>query len=135
MTGPLVVPRIIWGALVASTLIYIAVLELGVVVVEPQWEPLLLPLSLAAFGTAAASLLVPRLAMRRRQASSPGDATGAYLATLIIALALAESVAIFGLVLGLLGAPPKFVMPFFVVAWILMFIRFPTTEQLDEFRS
>jgi hypothetical protein len=55
-----------------------------------------------------------------------------YLTTLILALALAESVATFGLVLGFLGAPATVVVPFFAVAWILMVIRFPTQEKLDR---
>jgi hypothetical protein len=54
---------------------------------------------------------------------------------LILSLALAESVCIFGLVLGFLGAPATVVMPFFFVTWVLMIIRFPTREKLDAFNA
>ena len=141
MNKQLTVPRILWAALLGSTLIYVAVLELAAKSGEPHWEFLMLPLSTGAVTTAAASLAVPRIMVRRhrsgrdRDDSSLPEAAGAYLIALIVALALAESVAIFGLVLGLLGAPPKVVMPFFAVAWVLMLIRFPSQEKLDEFLS
>ena len=78
--------------------------------------------------------MAPRMLLRRRPARGTATVThdGGYLAALIVALALAESVAIFGLVLGFLGAPPTVVVPFFVVAWILMIIRFPTRERVDR---
>lgn len=140
MTGQLAVPRILWAALLGSTLIYVAVLELAAEIGEPRWEFLLLPLSVAGLAAAGASLLGPRIMLRRRRSGrgseeAADDASGGYLVALIIALALAESVAIFGLVLGLQGAPPRIVMPFFAVAWVLMLIRFPTQEKLDEFRA
>jgi hypothetical protein len=50
--------------------------------------------------------------------------------SLILAMALAEAVAIYGLVLGFNGAPPSVVLPFFVGAWILMIIRSPTEAKL-----
>ncbi|MGB5413418.1 MAG: hypothetical protein WBN01_02140, partial [Polyangiales bacterium] len=59
---------------------------------------------------------------------------GGYLTMLIVALALAESVAIFGLVLGFLGAPAIVVVPFFALAWILMILRFPTKDRRDRQR-
>jgi hypothetical protein len=118
--------RVLWGALFASTLIYIVVLEL--IAVEPgaDWQSLVPLFAIAGVGTAGASLLAPRFVPRR---------PGAYLVTLILALALAESVCILGLVLGFLGAPPAVVMPFFVVTWVLMVIRFPTEAKLEAFEG
>ena len=114
----------LWAALFASTLIYIVVLEVTTVQVEGEWQGLVLPFAFAGVGTAGASLLAPRFV---RQSNS------AYLVALILSLALAESVCILGLVLGLLGAPPTVVMPFFFVTWVLMIIRFPTQDKLDRF--
>lgn len=141
MAGQLTAPRIIWAALLASTLIYVVVLELTATSGEPHWEMLLVPLAIAGASTAGASLVAPGIVLRRHlatrddPAATSTDSAGVYLVTLIIALALAESVAIFGLVLGLQGAPPKVVMPFFTVAWVLMLARFPTQEKLDAFVS
>jgi F0F1-type ATP synthase membrane subunit c/vacuolar-type H+-ATPase subunit K len=137
MKGPLVVPRAIWAALFVSTLIYIVVLELTKVQNDASWQALLYPLAFGAVMTASASLVVPRMVLKQGAAGTRGDASntrgGRYLTALILALALAESIAIFGLVLGFLGAPPAVVVPFFAVTWILMLIRFPTQEKLDRF--
>jgi len=140
MTGPLTLSRILWTALFISTLLYIVVLELTTVQTEADWEALALPLVFAGVMLAGASLIGPRILIRRRSSTraeepSAGRAAGAYLVALILAMALAESIAIFGLILGFLGAPPSVVVPFFVVTWILMLIRFPTQEKLDEFRA
>jgi hypothetical protein len=48
--------------------------------------------------------------------------------SMILALALAESVAIFGLALVALRAPLSWGIPFFVVAWVLQIARFPRTD-------
>lgn len=118
--------RILWAALFASTLMYIVVLELTTAKPEADWEAVAPMFAFGAAGAAGGSLFAPRFVAR---------SAGAYLAALIIALALAESVCILGLVLGFLGAPPMVVLPFFVVTWVLMIIRFPTRERLDTFRS
>jgi hypothetical protein len=134
----LAVSRILWAALFVSTLIYVAVLELMTAQSEGHWQSLLLSFAFAGVGAAAASLFAPRFARGKRSRGATAEprssqARGPYLVALILALAFAESVAILGLVLGLLGAPPSFVMPFFFVTWILMLIRFPTQEKLDAF--
>ena len=120
----LTVARILWGALFASTLLYIVVLELVSVEAKTEWQSLALIFALGGAGAAGGSLLAPRLVSR---------STGAYTVALILSLALAESVCILGLVLGFLGAPPIVVMPFFVVTWVLMVIRFPTAERIKAF--
>lgn len=48
------------------------------------------------------------------------------MAPFIVSLALTESIALFGFVLGFLGHPLLSYLPFFVVAWLLMLVRFPT---------
>ncbi|KPK52460.1 MAG: hypothetical protein AMJ63_09350 [Myxococcales bacterium SG8_38_1] len=120
------VARILWGALFFSTLLYIVVLELTEVQSEADWESLATMFAFGAAGAAGASLLAPRFVRR---------STGAYIISLVLALALAESVCILGLVLGFLGAPPTVVMPFFFVTWVLMVIRFPTKEKMAAFDS
>ncbi len=135
MKDSLFVSRILWSALFASTLIYLLVLELVELQTGRSWETLLYPFAFAAVTSAGASLLAPRMMMRRRPSIDTSAVTDdGYLTMLIVALALAESVAIFGLFLGLLGAPATVVVPFFAVAWILMVIRFPTKERRDHQR-
>jgi len=140
MTGPLGLPRVLWAALFASTFIYIVVLELMTPEAVSDWQALVLPFAFAGVTTAAASLLAPRFIRARRLRGDAGQppssqTAGPFLVALILALALAESVCILGLVLGFLGAPPAVVMPFFFVAWILMVVRFPTKEKLDAFSA
>ena len=118
--------RVLWGALFASTLIYIVVLELTTAQPDADWQSLAAMFAFGAAGAAVASLIAPRFVKRSE---------GAYLVALILALALAESVCILGLVLGFLGAPPSVVLPFFVVTWVLMIIRFPTQERVDVFNA
>jgi hypothetical protein len=51
---------------------------------------------------------------------------------MILGLALAESVALFGLVLGQLGSPLPGVLPFFVVSWGLMLSKLPTERAIVQ---
>jgi len=133
MKDSLFVPRILWAALFASTLLYVLVLEVVEVQTGSSWQMLVYPLAFIAVTTGGASLIAPRMMFTRpSNDASTGPDNGGYLTSLIVALALAESVAIFGLVLGFLGAPPMVVVPFFAVAWILMIIRFPTKERVDR---
>jgi hypothetical protein len=118
--------RILWGALFASTLIYIVVLELTTAQPDADWQSLAMMFAFGAVGAAGASLIAPQFVKRSE---------GAYLVALILGLALAESVCILGLVLGFLGAPPSVVMPFFVVTWVLMIFRFPTRDRVEAFKA
>ena len=124
--GDIGLPRILWSALFLSTLIYIVVLELMKAEAGTDWQPLAMMFAFGAVGAAGASLLAPRFVK---------CSSGAYLISLILALALAESVCILGLVLGFLGAPASVVLPFFAVTWVLMIIRFPTAERIAAFDS
>jgi F0F1-type ATP synthase membrane subunit c/vacuolar-type H+-ATPase subunit K len=131
MGGQLGISRVLWIALFGSTLIYIAVLELTTIDVAADWQSLALMFAFGAVGSAGASLVAPRFV--RRSASSGTQSP--YLVALILSLALAESVSILGLVLGFMGAPPTVVLPFFVVTWVLMILRFPTQQRIDAFES
>lgn len=134
MAGKLLVPRILWFALFLSTLVYLYVLDLTTVQGEPSWEKLLTGLAITAVAVGAASLFAPRLLVKRRPPKpSHGSPENRYVTSFILAMALAEAVAIYGLVLGFKGAPPSVVLPFFVGAWILMIIRFPTEAKLAVF--
>jgi len=51
--------------------------------------------------------------------------------SLVLTCALRESIAIFGLILGVLGFDLPWVAPFFVAAWLLLALAFPTGRELD----
>jgi hypothetical protein len=109
------------------------ILELATVPAEGTWTVLFYPLVFAAASTAGASLLMPRIMLRRRaNGQSLARRERNYVTELIVTLALAESVAIFGLVLGFLGAPARVVVPFFAVTWVLMLLRFPSAEKRER---
>ena len=126
MKSPLLTARILWGALFASTLLYLLVLELVDLDAGADWQSLVYPLGFAGAATSVASLVVPRRLRLQGDNRSARSQESSYLTGLILGLALAESVAIFGLVLGFLGAPATVVVPFFVVCWLLMFLQLPT---------
>ncbi len=76
-----------------------------------------------------------RVTMRRLfadPASARRSAIAAHKTPFIVGMALAESVAIYGLVLGLLGFPPANVAPFFAGCWILMACHFPRVAAIER---
>ena len=58
------------------------------------------------------------------------DAFPRYHTTLLMGLALAESVALFGLAAGYMGAPPAVSAPFFAVSFALLATKFPRAETI-----
>lgn len=159
----LLTPRILWGALLASTVLFLVVLLL-----QPhapsQPMPILPPaLGVMALGLAVFSFVLPmqqqratlqrakvevtdapdpnasgiipyRDAPKRRVFADPAAAeTAAFVAyqtPLILGCALSEAIATFGFVLGFLGHPPAVFLPFFVLSWILIAVRFPTLARV-----
>jgi hypothetical protein len=165
----LVTARILWGALLLSTVLFLVVL----LVIRPDPpeapQPMLLPvLALAAVASAAFSEIVPRMNYRqaarnvkletedeaiadpnrhasdvlpfretttvmRKVAKDPKAARQRafmiYQTAFILKMALAESIALYGFILHFLGFPLTVALPFFVVCWILMLVRFPTLEK------
>jgi len=131
----LLVPRILWFALFVSTLIYVYVLDVTPLKGEPTWEPISTIMMVAAVGSGLASLFAPRLLVKPASKSKAPNTTpmNQYQIGLILALAFAEAVAIYGMILGFQGAPNGVVLPYFVAAWVLMLIRFPTESKLAQF--
>lgn len=160
------VPRILWGALYASTFVYLFVyfsrpapaspggsletmhIALGVAALGCAVASFLLPARFHAMGAAAAKLAVEEVpdpdgsVMFRDKAptvrvfADPGQARkkamALYFTPLVLSLALTEAIAIYGLVLGFLGAEPVAVLPFFIAAWILFIPRFPRWRSAIE---
>jgi hypothetical protein len=157
------VMRVLWTALLGQP---VMLLVAGYLVTSSREEtvtpdPVLLPvLSLVALGSAAASLVLPRVLQRpallalklpltdaptvgpsrgRRRQRRFEDAALARTRLLttaqtyfIIGMALAESVGLMGFVLWFLGFPFPYVAPMFVVTAALMISKFP---RLSHFES
>ncbi len=135
--------RILWAALLVSQGIYLG-LVVGQVIPPPEEPPepvLLTGLSAAAMFSAVLSILLPRMFYRQAlagpqfahaegMAQGPDGVLGVALrlafAPFIIGCALAESVAIYGLILGLIGFSLLTVAPFFAAGAMLMLVQFPT---------
>ena len=141
------VPRIMWLALLVSQGIYLTLLNVpGLIEVAPEPPPAVMRFVLmgVALLVAVASFVVPRIlwasALKRTAYRAPQDTARSHdeaalrqgmklgMAPFILGLALNEAVAIFGLVLGFLGEGWLFTTPFFVLAIVLMLVRFPTEE-------
>jgi len=163
MQQRLMTARILWGALFASTVMFLVVLQVAKNP-HPEPIPLMAPmLGLVALGIAVVSFLLPsyqlktvltrsnvvvteeadptasgiipyRDAPKRRVFAKPEQALAtafmAYQTPLILGCALSESIALFGFVLGYLGHPPLVYLPFFVLAWGLLAVRFPTLARV-----
>ncbi len=73
---------------------------------------------------------------RRRRFTDPAAARQRAIpvmnTALVIPLALAESIAIFGMLLLLFGFGAALGLPFFLVAWGWMLARFPTARRLEH---
>lgn len=154
---------ILWGALFASTFVYLLVLFLVPHPTTPEEPMMLYAIAAAAFMSAVMSIVMSRrffqmaLSRRRLEVREEPDtsqvqyrdqipmrrlfadpeaarrvAVTLHRVPFILGMALAESVAIFGFVLGFLGFPlPQFV-PFFGVCWALMLFHFPRLGAIER---
>ncbi len=153
--------RVLWVALVSSVVLLYVSHRLMSVPVAPR-DPTLFPsLVVVALTNAAASLFYPgfllrqaakKLALETREVpgaitpNSPNatrrvfvDAEKAraaalrlYQVNLVLSLALAETVALLGFVLGFHGFPDEQVLPFFGAALVLMALRFPGPRAAEK---
>ncbi len=115
---------------------------LSLVLPEVMWKRSLSRLDLPtreARGSSASLVLrdeAPTLKVYDDPEAARLAVTGCFFSPFILGMALAESVAIFGLILGFLGSPPTVSLPFFLVSWGLLATRFPrekaTLEAAEE---
>jgi hypothetical protein len=146
--------RVMWVGILVSVGLFYVVLRMAKHPSAPD-DPISFPIFAAlALSGGFASLLLPpylhrqgtlRAALETRDAESaisadsttttrrvfvdPGKARGVaqklYQSSLVLSLALSESVALVGLVLGMRGFPEERVLPFFVASVGLIALRFP----------
>ena len=134
--------RILWLGLLASQGLYAALLLGGVLHTPGELaNPILLPaLGVVAVAVAVVSFVLPAI-MHRRAAVALAATLGEHggdnqvlqrrafeigFAPLILSLALSESIAIDGLMLGAMGNPFLWCGPFFIGSVALTVARFPT---------
>ena len=146
----LLVMWIIWGAMVGSLVIYIVICNLfGDQIRQPiRPEFPLVLLRNIFFGVSAIALIAAHF-IRKFILSRPSGTVGSvspfkpspqeqvmiygkYLSTMIISLALCESIGIYGLVLFILGSSYKTLYGFMIISAIGMFHYRPKREAIEE---
>lgn len=123
----------IWGALLMSIVIYIAVLEFSakeVTATASDNQPLVFILAGVALVNIFISVGINRLYIR--PAAKKPDHFSGVMNGCIVSWALAESAAIFGLVLGFLGSPRTISALFFAAGFITMLFVAPKFAKLRE---
>lgn len=134
--------RILWWSLMASLLVYVVVAHVASPAAEPD-APILviaIALSVVAFGTGLATLLVRRIALAgpiARGELDPGTPEGQTRAftIFILNLALSESIGIYGLVLAFLSGEAAWSIPFAAAALVLIVVHRPMAADLRSART
>lgn len=144
MSGPdqqrasMTVLRIIWICLMIALCVYVLVANLVAPGMhEEGYHPEYIPVVRIALGFMAVILLSASVFVRRHfihkietgQSEFPNQT---YLTGVIISLTLAENVAIFGLVLKLLGDPTDLYYLFILASAFFLFLHRPQEHQLTE---
>lgn len=126
----------LWAALTGSVFLYFAMLRFGIVTPpEPgKEEPLsegglslAMILTAVGFVNAMASMAVRMIVKNVRDQQGRRVTPKWIFPAFVVALALAESPAIFGFILGLQGEDPKAMMLLFGVSLVAMFANNPAS--------
>ena len=117
--------RILWFALTASTVLLFVVLGR---VERPKTQPdptMAMALAVVALGVLGVSIVLPRKQMLIAAGFRERSPLPVIHTAFILGMALTESVALFGFVLGFQNFATTIYVPFFAVAWIVFVLRFP----------
>ncbi|MEM7248365.1 MAG: hypothetical protein AAF533_23725 [Acidobacteriota bacterium] len=115
---PRTVFLIVWAAFTVSIGIYVAVGLLAAPKdVEPPSQVLAALLGVIAIGLVGAGFFARTLAWPNGTADYESPSAQRAFGLTVVAYALFESCGIFGLVLALLGAPPLWTIPFYVISF------------------
>lgn len=140
------VMQILWAALLTSHMILAVVLWFiryrpGAAPPHAPPQPLMAPvLGVVALVVAVLSIVIPRTVMQGQikklkltRHSSDEQLAGLMpvaQTTMILGMALCESISIDGLMLGMLGFPIEYTIPFFAVGLLLAAPRYPSANWL-----
>lgn len=135
LVNPMLTPRIVWGALVLSTFMYYSILvQKGTGAPTGDGDLMILPLSIVAAVVFILSFVVPEFILKAqaRRLQRPLELqklVSISLVPLVIRMAFAESVCIFGLLLGLRNGIQYF-YPFWAASLLSMLLAFPSEAKL-----
>jgi len=120
----LLILRILWFAFVATQFIFATILTLQTELPVPDPDEIdLMTVVFAALALTAATaslVVIPRIAARQRLE---------FLQALLLRFAAAESIGIFGMILGFSGADHRRAFAFLGAAALLILLQYPTEEQ------
>jgi len=130
LRAQLFILRILWFAFIVTQFVFATVLTLQTELPPPDPEQIDLMTALfaaLALPAAAASLIIiPKIAARQRVD---------FLSATLLRFAAAESIGVFGLVLGFSGADHLRAFAFLGAAALLILIQLPTEEQLRRHKT
>ncbi len=150
---------VLYSAILTSTFVIFGILFVVKPEVAGPHEPILaIAIGAVAVVVAVVSFVLPgivlkasvkQLGLETRPAPSFGDlpagtlvfanpagararAAASLQSAMIVRIALREAIALFGFVLGILGFGLPIVLPFFVLAWVLLALAFPSDGSMDR---
>lgn len=138
---PLLILRILWLSLTASTGTYFVILKQMPPRGSASTPNLLVPLATVSVVLWFMSFIIPDFVLKstkRRQTGpmSPAQTVQAYTVPLILRLALAEAVCVNGFVLAIMTGDPAQYYPFWIAGLIPMILAFPEQTKIDaKFQS
>ncbi len=117
----------VWGALTMSALMYLVLLQMRAGEADPDYSDAGLRsiLMMVSLVSVAVSFAVHFFITKSMVAKLEGVAVMKALAPFIVSLALAESVAIYGLLLGMQGEDFSNYIPFFVISFFTLLLVAP----------
>ncbi|MFK5922573.1 MAG: hypothetical protein QM496_10370 [Verrucomicrobiota bacterium] len=117
----------VWGALTMSALMYLVLLQTGESEADPDYSDsgLRSILMMVSLVSVMISFAVHFFITKRMVAKREGVAVMKALTPFIVSLALAESVAIYGLLLGMQGEDFTNYIPFFVISFFTLLLIAP----------
>jgi len=123
-----IVHWVIWGSLTMAVIIYVVLLQLSGTEVDPEASEgnLLSILLVVSGGCVTVSFAIRFLVTKKLAAKAERKFSMIALPTYIVSLALAESVAVYGLLMGTQGVPMKEYMLFFAVSFFALLLQPPT---------
>ena len=127
-------PKILWGAMLASTFMYLFVISTKSQTsintdfkILSSENPLSKAFAFAALFMAISAWQIPGIL--RKKALQNADPFPGWFVSFIVRLAMLESISVFGLVLAILSHDINDAIPFFIVSWAGFLLSFPTADK------
>jgi hypothetical protein len=134
------VPLVMWGAMLSSVFLYIGISYMTqrqeVTEIDPmfRWVLAFMGLFTGLMSLAVFPIMMPLTKLRRvlKQEHRIGALRGMFFVALILRLSLAESIAIFGLVLAQLSGDPSEILPFAGASIVLLVLSYPSPNAIKN---